>query len=241
MKKIEKLLKGRKYIAFVDFEGTQFSHEMIAIGAVLCTLDKNNYIKATKDPFKVYVKSKNKIGKVVTDLTHITEEMLKNEGVSFNDAMLAFKKYLGTKFKKCLFVTYGNHDMRILNQSIAYNFQYPKEVCEQFHKNYADFASFISEFLRDDNGNPLSLVHSCELFNVELMEPAHDPRSDAINLSRLYNAVLRNKEVVADQYRKALLKINHFPDPVRRAITKLSNGETVSSEEFESFIKEYID
>ena len=173
MKKIERVLKGRNCIAFVDFEGTQFSHEMIAIGAVLVTLDRKNQVKAYKEPFKVYVKAKNKIGNYVTDLTQITEEMLKKEGKSFNDALLMLKKYLGTKWKKCLFMTFGNHDLRILNQSIAYNFQFPKDFCQQFQHNYVDFAAFIGEFVRDDKGNPLSLVHCCELFNVNIMQPAH--------------------------------------------------------------------
>ena len=241
MKKIDSLLKGRKSIAFVDFEGTQFSHEMIAIGAVLVTLDRNNQIKNMKEPFMRFVKAKNKIGNYVVSLTHITEETLKKEGVSFNEAMLEFRKYLGVKWKKCLFVTYGNHDVRIINQSIAYNFQYPKDFCSQFHKNYADFAAFIGEFIRDENGNPLSLVHNCEFFNVEMREPAHDPVSDAVNLARLYDAMLKSTVLVQSEYKKAILHTNKFPEPVRRALEKLNNGESITPEEYDSFVKDYIE
>lgn len=240
MKKVDQILKGRKCIAFVDFEGTQFSHEMIAVGAVLVTLDRNNQIKSMKDPFKKLVKAKNKIGNYVIDLTHITEEMLKKDGVNFNDAMIAFKKYLGTKWKKCLFVTYGNHDVRIMNQSIAYNFQYPKDFCSQFHKNYLDFAALISEFIRDDNGNPLSLIHNCEFFNVKMHEPAHDPVSDAINLARLYDAFLKSPLLVQEQYKKAVLHTNHFPEPIKRVIQKLNNGEPVTIDDYNEFLKDYI-
>lgn len=240
MKKIESILKGRKCIAFLDFEGTQFSHEMIAIGAVLVTLDKHNRIKNKKEPFKVLVKAKNKIGNYVVDLTGISEDMLKNDGVTFHTALTMLKKYLGTKFKKCVFVTYGNHDMRILNQSIAYNFSYPKEICSQIQKNYIDFAGFIGEFIRDDNGNPLSLVHSCELFGVKLAEPNHDPVSDAINLASLYDAFLSHPQIVEEQYIKAVLKVNHFPEPVRRALEKLANDESVSPNEFKDYIKNYL-
>ena len=241
MKKIDNLLKGRKSIAFVDFEGTQFSHEMIAIGAVLVNLDRNNQIKNMKEPFMRYVKAKNKIGNYVVNLTHIKEETLKKEGVTFNEAMLEFKRYLGVKWKKCLFVTYGNHDVRIINQSIAYNFQYPKDFCSQFHKNYADFAAFIGEFIRDPNGNPLSLVHNCEFFNVEMREPAHDPVSDAVNLARLYDAMLKSPMLVQSEYKKAILHTNHFPEPVRRALEKLNNGEAITPEEYDSFVKDYIE
>ena len=241
MKKIDSLLKGRKAIAFVDFEGTQFSHEMIAIGAVLVNLDRNNQIKNMKEPFMRYVKAKNKIGNYVVSLTHITEETLKKEGVSFNEAMLEFKKYLGVKWKKCLFVTYGNHDVRIINQSIAYNFQYPKDLCSQFHKNYADFAAFIGEFIRDENGNPLSLVRNCEFFNVKMREPAHDPVSDAVNLANLYDAVLKSPLLVQEEYKKAILHTNHFPEPVRSVLMKLNNGEAVTAEEYNQFVKDYIE
>lgn len=241
MKKIDNLLKGRKCIAFVDFEGTQFSHEMIAIGAVLANLDRNNQIKNLKEPFKKYVKAKNKIGNYVANLTQISEETLKKEGVSFNEAMLLFKKYLGTKWKKCLFVTYGNHDVRIMNQSIAYNFQYPKDFCSQFHKNYADFAAFIGEFIRDDNGNPLSLIHNCEFFGVKMAEPAHDPVSDAINLARLYDAMLKSPMLVQSEYKKAVLHINHFPEPVRNVLEKLNQGEDVTASDYDNFVKDYIE
>ena len=60
MKKIKQLLRKRNHILFFDLEGTQHSQEMIAIGAVLCSLDKNGKIKREKAPFKRYVKAKNK-------------------------------------------------------------------------------------------------------------------------------------------------------------------------------------
>ena len=81
MKKFERLLKGHKSLVFLDFEGTQFSHEMIAIGAVHAVIDRHGYIKKSKKPFRIYVKAHNRVGKIVTDLTGITEDMLKQKGV----------------------------------------------------------------------------------------------------------------------------------------------------------------
>ena len=63
MKKFNRLAKDHKYICFLDFEGTQFTHEMIALGAVMTSLDKNGRIKRMKAPLKIYVRAKNKIGK----------------------------------------------------------------------------------------------------------------------------------------------------------------------------------
>ena len=242
-KKLQQILKGHKVLVFMDYEGTQFSHEMIALGAILVVIDpKTGRIKKKKAPFKTYVKAHNKIGSYVERLTGIKEDLLKEKGVSFNDAMKAFKSYCGLNFKKATFITYGNHDMRILGQSIAYNLTYPKDVTSQIQKNYFDYSIFIGEFIRDDKGNPLSLVHLCELFSVPEAGTAHDPAIDAINLANLYDAFLDKKDLVIDEYRKHIkTHSNHLPTPIHNAIVKLASGQDVSAEEFSEELKNYID
>ena len=241
-KKLLKGLKNHKVLVFLDFEGTQFSHEMIAIGGVCVTIDmKTGRIKRRKDPFKIYVRAKNKIGGYVVQLTGITENILKEKGVVFDTAMKQLKKYVGLNFKKATFITFGNHDLRILNQSIAYNLAYPKDITSQIQKNYFDFSAFISEFIRDEKGNPLSLVRYCELFGVPEAGTAHDPEVDAINLANLYDAFLSNINLVAEEYKKHLrLHSGNLPYPVEQAIIKLASGENVTAKEFEDNIKEYL-
>lgn len=240
MRKLTRLFKDHKYLCFLDFEGTQFTHEMIAFGAVFVLLDKNGQIKRTKKPIKVYVKAKNKIGKYVEDLTHISEEQLKNEGVSFYTAMTELKKYCGLAFKKCSFVTFGSHDLRILNQSIAYSFDYPKEITSVIHKNFVDFQSFLNEYILDEKGSSYSLVRYCELFGIKEAGDAHDPRVDAINLANIYNAFVKNKELVADEYKKVLALGNHMPEPVAGVVKKLAAGQDVTAQDFEEEIKRYL-
>ena len=73
-KKLLTVLKGHKVLVFMDYEGTQFSHEMIAIGAILVVIDqKTGRIKKKKAPFKTYVKAHNRIGSYVERLTGINE------------------------------------------------------------------------------------------------------------------------------------------------------------------------
>lgn len=242
MKKLIKALKGHKYICFIDFEATQFSHEMIAIGAVLTTIDpKTGRIKKSKPPFRTYVRAKNKIGKYVVELTGITEDILKEQGLTFVTSLNNLKKYCGLNFKKSLFVTFGSHDMHILSQTITYNLSFPKDITSQIQRNWMDFSAFISEFIKDDNGNPLSLVHYCELFDVKQAGEAHDPEVDAINLMNLYDAFLANKDLVLEQYKNVLQRPNsHLPAPVNHAITKLASGQDVSAKEFEEGLKEYL-
>ena len=240
MKKFEKLLKGHKSLVFLDFEGTQFSHEMIAIGAMHVVIDRHGYIKKHKKPFKVYVKAHNRVGKIVTDLTGITDEMLKQKGVSFFTAMSELKKYVGLAFRKSSFITFGSHDMKILSSSISYSFDFPKETVQCIQQNYIDFSAFISEFMRDDKGNPLSLVKYCDAFSVKEAGPAHDPAVDAENLAWLYDATMRNSGLLVEEYKKVLKSFNHFPLPVCNVIKKLANNENVDAKEFEEEIKNYI-
>ena len=233
MKKFERLLKGHKSLVFLDFEGTQFSHEMIAIGATHVIIDRHGYIKKHKKPFRAYVKAHNRVGKIVTDLTGITDEMLKQKGVSFFTAMSDLKKYVGLSFRKSSFITFGNHDMKILSSSISYSFDFPKETVQCIQQNYIDFSAFISEFMRDDKGNPLSLVRYCEAFGVKEAGPAHDPAVDAENLAWLYDATMRKSSLLVSEYKKVLKSFNHFPLPVSNVIKKLANDEPVTAEEFE--------
>ena len=240
MKKVQRLLKGYRHICFLDFEGTQFSHEMIAFGAIFVTLDKNGLIAKQKKPIRQYVKCKNPIGKFVVNLTGITQKDLDKYGIGFAEAIKEIKKYCGINFKKSIFMTFGNHDIRILNQSSSYNLDSPRDLCDVIKKNYVDFQAIISEFVKDDNGNPLSLSHYLELFNVEFDGQAHDPLYDAVNLARLYNIFLKEKDKVLEQYLKVLGRNNFGPQPVTLAVHKLVNGETVTPEEFNELVKDYL-
>ncbi len=240
MKKVQKLLRGRKYICFLDFEGTQFSHEMIAYGAIFAYLNKNGEIVKTKTPIRGYVKAKNSIGRIVKELTGITQEDLDKYGVDFATAIHAIKKYCGLNFRKCAFMTFGNHDIRIINQSCSYNLNAPKDLCDIIKKNYVDFQPIISEFVKDNNGNPLSLTHYLEVFNVEFDGTAHDPMYDAVNLAKLYNVFLKEKDIVLNEYCKILSRGVAGPAPISQVVKKLLNGESVTPEEFKEYLREYI-
>lgn len=241
MKKVLKVFKGHRHLVFLDFEATQFSHEMIAYGAVLVTIDKNGYITKSKNPIKRFVIPKNAIGRYVENLTKITNKEIQKFGVPFSVAMTDLKKYCGLYFKRCSFITFGNHDFRILNQSISYNLDSPKELCKVIKNNFVDFQAIISEFIKDDKSNPMSLSHYLDVFKLDFEGQAHDPLYDAVNLSKLYDSFMKEKDIVYNQYMKNLNKMNFNPQPVNKVIKKLLNNESVSSEEFQEYIKEYID
>ncbi len=240
MKRVLKNFKGHKHLVFMDFEGTQFSHEMIAYGAVLVTIDKNGYIVKQKKPIKRYVRSKNAIGKFVEGLTGITQKDLNKYGVTFSQAMKDLKKYCGMAFKKSTFITFGNHDMRILGQSMSYNLDSPKDLCNIIRSNYVDFQSIISEFIKDEKGNVLSLTRYLEVFGVPFDGTAHDPEYDATNLAKLYDVFMKDKDIVLVEFMKNLKRNSYNPEPINKVLRKLLNNEPVTPEEFTEYLKDYI-
>ncbi|MCD8195023.1 MAG: hypothetical protein LUD22_01825 [Coprobacillus sp.] len=242
MAKLEKLLKTRKSICFLDLEGTQYSHECIALGAEVCTLNKNGSIRKKREPFKVYVKPKNKIGKYIETLTGITDKFIEENGVSFKEAIEKFFKYLGSYGKGSLYITYGSHDMTILNQTIAYNLDAPMEKCKVIQKNYLDFQTIFNEYVKDDQNNVLSLVHACELFEcLDTSLKPHDPENDAIQLANLYQALYDRKDILFERYKKVLAANSKLPSPIAKLLKDINDGKIVDSETYDKYIHEEIE
>ena len=241
MNKLKKALRGYKHLCFLDFEGAQYSHEMIAFGAVFVSLKNDLTIKKSKKPIKQYVKCYSKIGKFVEDLTGIKKEILDKEGISFAKAIQEIKKYCGLYFKKTIFVTFGNHDVRILSQSLAHSLDADIESAKLITKCHFDLQAFLSEFIKDDNNNPYSLEKYVEFFGLTFDGTAHDPVYDAINLMNIYEAFLEQKEKVTDEYMKLLSRDTRVPMPVREVIKKLINGEEVSPKEYRQIVRNYLE
>ena len=237
---LDKHLMNRKTLCFIDLEGTQFSHEMIAIGAVKVNIKKDGTIKKIHKGYYTLVKSKNRVGSVVTDLTGITDKEVKEKGIPFRCAVDNVKKYMGKDFTKCLFVTFGSHDVRIISQSLAHNLDARKEDVEVLIKHNFDLAEFLNTYLKDDNNNNLSLAHMLEKFNVEFKGTQHNALADALNLAYLYDAFLKNQEILKVEYRKTLGMYRHLPEPIHRTVERLARGETVKPEEFDEYIIDSI-
>ncbi len=240
MKELEKRIQHQRSLCFLDLEGTQFSHEMIALGAVKVDLYKDMTIKKYHQGYYSLVKAKNKIGHVVNELTGITEEMIKKDGKPFRVVINELKKYLGKSFNKTIFVTFGNHDLRILAQSLAYNLDAPKDDVHLMIKHSFDLSDFISTFVKDENGNTYSLSNMLKVFNVNFKGTQHNAYADALNLAYLYDAFLKNREIIKKEYKKVLSKMRHLPLPVRNVIEKLTKNETVTPEDFDALIEDSL-
>lgn len=225
----------------MDLEGTQFTHEMIAIGAIKVEIRKDGSVRKIHKGMYTLVKAKNRIGKVVTDLTGITEADLREKGVSFRVAIDMLKKYMGHDYSKCLFVTFGNHDFRIMAQSLAHNLDVKKEDVEMVIKHQFDFAEFANNYVKDEKNNNLSLANMLKVFNIDFEGAQHNALADTLNLVYLYDAFIKNREILKNEYRKTLGMYRHLPQPIHQAIEKLANKENVSAEEFEKFVDDSLE
>ena len=241
MKLLEKELKTCRTLVFMDLEATQFTHEMIEIGAVKVELKDDLTVKKIHRGFKSYVKAKGSIGKVVTSLTGITQAKLDKEGKPFRTVLINFKKYIGKDWNKCRIVTFGNQDSHIILQSLYNHLEVSAEDARHLVKSNWDFAEFIARFIRDPNGNNYSLTNYLRLFGIEFDGKAHDALADAANLLELYKAFLNGKDVIFENYKVLLSKkVGHLPEPIRKVISKLNNKESVSFQDYEEFIKDYL-
>lgn len=240
MKQLEKILNGRKTLVFLDLEGTQFSHEMIEMGAIKVDLKSDGSIKRIHKGYRTYVLAKNKIGKIVTELTGITEEKIKKDGVPFRVALQELTSYCGKTYKKMLFVTFGTHDLRIIMQSVQHNLDADKELARFICHNSFDLSEFISRFIKDENGNPYSLANYLKVFNLDFEGTQHEALDDTLNLVYLYRALLANPNILSEEYKKLLLAMRHIPTPFVHMAMKLEKGEVVTPQDFEKDIKDYV-
>jgi DNA polymerase III, alpha subunit (gram-positive type) len=237
MRELNKHLNDSKVVVFLDFEGTQYTQEIIAIGAIKAVLDNKNQIKKTYPGFKFYVKATGSVGKIVNKLTGITDEKLQNEGLDFKKAMKLFEKYIG-HHHDIKFITYGNFDMRLLHQSAVQAKINEEEFIKNIYKNYIDFSTILSHYVRSPQGTQLSLADALSIFQITPEGAAHDPLFDAKNLMFLYKALIKNKGILEAEYEKVLLNNHVYPAPITKIIKDLEKNGTATLSDLKKYIEE---
>lgn len=241
MEAFKKILKNRRTLVFMDFEGTQFSHEIIAIGLVKTTCDENGIINGPYQTYKRYVKSYGPIGKIVTRITSITPEIIKNEGVTLEQALDEIKIFLGDEYENTAFIAFGSNDVKMIIDSIKLSKPSNDYVGLEMCKHSIDFLAFLSQFIKDDKGNNYSLVNYLKLYDKEPYGTSHDPLNDAIDLMNLYQVFMTEKEIRAREYINVIKKQKIFPSPIKKIINKLLNDEVVTPEDFKKEIAKYVE
>jgi inhibitor of KinA sporulation pathway (predicted exonuclease) len=240
MKKLARLIGHRRTLVFLDLEGTQQSHELIAIAAIKAEINEDLTIKKTYKGIHHIVRPKKEVGKFVTQLTKITEIDVVDKGISFAKAMMVLRNYVGKNFKKAAFIVFGNHDARILHQSFHHSPDALETIVKTVTGNLIDYSMFLSEFIKDQNGNPLSLINNLLVFKEQFQGEHHQPLDDAKNLMLLYRRVLENKETIMSEYLKIFKQFRHLPEPVKIIIQQLLEDKIVEKKDLMQAVKDYL-
>ena len=185
----------------------------LPIGAYKAKLKKDGTFAVLTKAFPNMSKRSITLVSLSKKLTGITQETLEEKGIPYIEAMAKFKKYIGRDYKKAKFVTFGNHDIRIFSQSEHITGPSEGDLFDYIRKNHVDLSRVISEYIKDDKQNPLSLTNYCKVFDVKMSGTNHEALSDAKNLALLYNAVLKSPQVVGIEYKKVLENGKGMPRP----------------------------
>jgi inhibitor of KinA sporulation pathway (predicted exonuclease) len=240
MKKLARLIGHRRTLVFMDLEGTQQSHELIALAAIKVDLNEDLTIKKTYKGITHLVRPKKEVGRFVTQLTKITEVDVVDKGIGYDKSMLTLRNYVGKNFKKAAFIVFGNHDARILHQSFHHSPEADETIVKTVTQNLIDYSSFIGEFIKDQNGNPLSLINNLLVFKETFQGEHHQPLDDAKNLLLLYRRVLEHQAIVLEEYLKVFKQLRHVPEPVKQLLLKIMNDQPVDKSTLIGLTKEYL-
>lgn len=240
MKALERKLQDHRCLVFIDLEGTQATHEIIEIGAYKVILRDDLTVKKVFKPYHAFVLAKHRVGPIVTKLTGITDLQLKREGIPFRTVQIQLKKYIGKDFKNPLFVSYGPTDATMFLASSENNMDASTDEARFVARHFFDLASFIGQYVRDENGNPYSLTNALKTYGIEFEGTAHSALADAYNLLLLYQGFLEKKEITLRHYMKLLGNASHLAEPVADIVRRLAKGKTVTPEDFRQIVEDCL-
>lgn len=229
-------------LVFLDLEGTQLSHETIAIGACkyFCGPDLLPLPGKKIQVFKRLIKPQSPVGGVVTVLTGITDDRLKTEGITFHKALVELMTFTKCTGKK-VYITFGNQDLNMLYQSkVRANDQLCQDFYDHIKRNWFDIQAFVSRFVHDERHMTFSQPKLLEIYEAKNLQHAHDPLYDAENLMNLFIQVIKRPDITLREFKKNLLTSKDFFIISKPFIDDLCNGKDVSSVDFNKAIEDYL-
>lgn len=145
----------------------QIRGEIIQIGAVRVTEDQH-----VADEFQMMVKPKfyRHLNRRVSKLTGIKETRLREEGVSFPEAMEQFRSWCG---EDLVFLTWGFDDIGILRENLQL-YDLDAGFTERWYN-----AQMMFNAQTDGSNSQKALKTAMEIFGIEATRPAHDALGDA--------------------------------------------------------------
>ncbi len=244
MKSLTDRIKGKKQLVFIDFEGTEKSHEIISIGAIKVSLDYKGTIKKKYPSFYTLVKAEETLTPFITRLTKIKQTDLDEQGVTLHQALKKLHQYIGsTTIKKTLILVFAPHDFRLLRLAME-RVGDPKDkaLIVSWLKSMMDFQALLSHVVQDDHGNPLSLNNYLKIFNLQVNGQDHHAELDAIKLLKLYEAFVSPlyDDTLKEQYLSILKRGKGVPRPIQKIVLNLIQGQTVTRDDLLLAVEEYL-
>ena len=83
----------------------------------------------------------------------------------------------------------------------------------------------------------ISLIDACKTFNLNIEGNEHDPLSDAINLKNVYQAFLKERNILKKEYLNLIVS-NQSYNPIRKVLKKLINDQKVTLKDLMTYIDE---
>ena len=159
--------------------------EIIQIGAV-----RINEEQFVEDEFQIMIKPKyyRHLNRRVSKLTGIKEAKLREEGVSFPEAIELFRRWCG---EDIVFLTWGFDDIGILRENLRL-FGLEEDWTERWFN-----AQMIFNAQTDGSTSQKSLKTAMEMFSIQATRPAHDALGDAYHTA-LICAMLNLKQGMAE-------------------------------------------
>lgn len=159
--------------------------EIIQIGAV-----RINEEQFVEDEFQIMIKPKyyRHLNRRVSKLTGIKEAKLREEGVSFPEAIELFRHWCG---EDIVFLTWGFDDIGILRENLRL-FGLEEDWTERWFN-----AQMIFNAQTDGSTSQKALKTAMEMFGIEATRPAHDALGDAYHTA-LICAMLNLKQGMAE-------------------------------------------
>ena len=159
--------------------------EIIQIGAV-----RINEEQFVEDEFQIMIKPKyyRHLNRRVSKLTGIKEAKLREEGVSFPEAIELFRRWCG---EDIVFLTWGFDDIGILRENLRL-FGLEEDWTERWFN-----AQMIFNAQTDGSTSQKALKTAMEMFSIEATRPVHDALGDAYHTA-LICAMLNLKQGMAE-------------------------------------------
>ena len=176
---------------YFDFEATQYSDHIIAIGASCLTSDYQNF-------FCLVSSFANKMTPFITELTGITKEDLLTNGIEADEAFVKLwhwiRRITSMSDEPIFYHCYGDGDKNFL-----------RKTADKIKDRYvAEFVNNLAESLIDDSKAVCRYFHTkavgvfkaLRYFEPDYPEQTHNPLQDAIALLNLIEHIREAKPLL---------------------------------------------